>query len=836
MEEHYHFDRIEPKWQRRWSERQDFVVQEDPQRPKYYVLEMLPYPSGALHVGHVRNYSLGDSLARFKRMQGFNVLHPIGWDAFGLPAENAAILHKLPPEQWTLQNIATMKKQCLRMGWSYDWTREISTCSSAYYRWNQWFFLKMYDRGLAYRQKGGVNWCEKCQTVLANEQVIDGRCWRDESPVVQRKLEQWYLKTTSYADELLEDLEKLEGWPEKVKTMQRNWIGKSLGAKVRFPLAGGESKHVEIFTTRLDTIYGSTFVLLAPEHELVGDWLDDSNQGHQLSAFAREMRLQDPAARTVEEAEKRGVFTGRYAINPFNSEKIPIWVANFVLTGYGTGAIMAVPAHDERDFEFARKYELPIRTVIQPRDGETGPQLEEAFLDYGRLVDSGPFSGELSEVAQEKMTELARSRGFGDKAISYRLRDWGISRQRYWGTPIPIVYCDTCGVRPVPEEKLPVLLPKLDRIELEGSPLATIPEFFHTTCPTCDGPARRETDTMDTFVDSSWYFYRYADPWTDSAPFGKEAVRYWFPVEQYIGGVTHAILHLIYMRFFAKVMRDMGLIEFGEPVRKLFTQGMVTQEGQAMSKSRGNVVSPDEIVARYGADVLRLFIQFAAPPDRDLDWNEKGLEGCFRLLKRLWRLVYLFHEKIREVNFVPSPSGGPQPPFGGPQQEGLSPRQRALQRKMHQTIRKVTDDLERLHQNTAIAAIMELLNSVYEYVNEGEPDPAFLRSLVETMILLLSPFAPHVCEEIWETLGHEESLNFVSWPRYDAKLAQEEEIEIVVQISGKVRSRFLASVGISKEEMETAALKDEKVKSHLERKTVRKIVTIPGKLVNIVVE
>ena len=829
MEEHYHFERIETKWQRRWSERQEFVVQADPQRPKYYVLEMLPYPSGALHVGHVRNYSLGDSLARFKRMRGFNVLHPIGWDAFGLPAENAAILHKLPPEQWTLQNITTMKKQCLRMGWSYDWTREISTCSSPYYRWNQWFFLKMYDRGLAYRQKSGVNWCEKCQTVLANEQVIDGCCWRDESPVVQRKLEQWYLKTTSYADELLEDLKKLEGWPEKVKTMQRNWIGKSVGAKVRFPLAGEERKHVEIFTTRLDTIYGSTFVLLAPEHELVGDWLDDSNQGHQLSAFAREMRLQDPAARTAEETEKRGVFTGRYAINPFNSERIPIWVANFVLMGYGTGAIMAVPAHDERDFEFARKYELPIRTVIQLSDGETGPQLEEAFLDYGRLVDSGPFSGELSEVAQEKMAELARSRGFGDKAISYRLRDWGISRQRYWGTPIPIVYCDTCGVRPVPEEKLPVLLPKLDRIELEGSPLATIPEFVHTTCPTCDGPARRETDTMDTFVDSSWYFYRYADPWTDSAPFGKEAVSYWFPVEQYIGGVTHAILHLIYMRFFAKVMRDMGLIEFGEPVRKLFTQGMVTQEGQAMSKSRGNVVSPDEIVAKYGADVLRLFIQFAAPPDRDLDWNEQGLEGCLRLLNRLWRLVYLFHEEIREVSSVPSPSGGPQ-------QEGLSPRQRALQRKMHQTIRKVTDDLERLHQNTAIAAIMELLNSVYEYVNEGKTDPAFLRSLVETMILLLSPFAPHVCEEIWEILGHEESLNFVSWPRYDAKLAQEEEIEIVVQISGKVRSRFLASVGISKEEMETAALKDEKVKSHLERKTIRKIVTIPGKLVNIVVE
>ena len=826
MEEHYNFEEVEQKWQRRWSHGQDFVVSEDPQRPKYYVLEMLPYPSGALHVGHVRNYSLGDSLARFKRMQGFNVLHPIGWDAFGLPAENAAIRNKFPPEQWTLQNIATMKKQCFRMGWSYDWTREISTCAPPYYRWNQWFFLKMYEKGLAYRQKGEVNWCEKCQTVLANEQVIDGRCWRDESLVVERELEQWYLRITSYVDELLEDLEELEGWPEKVKIMQRNWIGKSAGAKIRFPLASEQGKHVEIFTTRLDTIYGATFVLLAPEHELVGGWLNDSDHGQRLSAFVEEMRLQDPTARTKEEEEKRGVFTGHYAVNPFNKEQIPIWAANFVLMEYGTGAIMAVPAHDVRDFEFARKNELPIRIVIQPYSGKIGPHLEEACLDYGQLVDSGPFSGEPSEVAQKKMTELARSRGFGDEAVSYRLRDWGISRQRYWGTPIPIVYCDRCGVLPVPEEELPVLLPKLDRIELEGSPLSTIPEFVHTTCPTCKGPARRETDTMDTFVDSSWYFYRYADPCSDVAPFGKKAVSYWFTVDQYIGGVTHAILHLIYMRFFAKVMRDLGLTEFGEPVQNLFTQGMVTREGRAMSKSRGNVVAPDEIVAKYGADVLRLFIQFAAPPDRDLDWNEQGLEGCLRFLNRLWRLVYLCHGKIREVPSVP---GGAVP------QEGLSARERALKRKMHQTIRKVTDDLERFHQNTAISAIMELLNLVYEYVNEGEVAPAFLRELVETMLLLLSPFAPHFAEEIWGTLGHEQSLNFAPWPQYDADLAQEEEVEIVVQINGKVRSRFLASAQISKEEMEAAALKDEKVKNHLDRKTVRKIVTIPRKLVNIVV-
>ena len=825
MDKQYNFEKIEQKWQRRWTERKDFVAIEDPRRPKYYLLEMFPYPSGALHAGHVRNYSLGDSLARVKWMQGFNVLHPIGWDAFGLPAENAAIRHKVPPQQWTLENIATMKRQCLRMGWSYDWSREIATCSPDYYRWNQWFFLQMYQRNLAYRKKGTVNWCEQCQTVLANEQVIDGRCWRDESLVFPKELEQWYWRITDYADQLLEDLDQLEGWPEKVKTMQRNWIGKSVGARVRFEIAGEPDKGVDVFTTRLDTIYGSTFLLLAPEHQLVKGWLSDPDYGTQLSEFVERVRHQDRVVRTSKDTEKQGAFTGRFAVNPFNQKKVPIWLANFVLMEYGTGAVMAVPAHDQRDFEFARKYGLPIRIVIQPEDGEIGPQLDQAFVEPGRVVDSGPFSGVPSELGQEKMVEFARAKGFGEPAVSYRLKDWGMSRQRYWGTPIPVVYCNRCGTVPVPESELPVVLPTMDRIAMEGSPLATVPEFVNTTCPSCDGKARRETDTMDTFVDSSWYFYRYADPKVDSVPFRKEAVRYWFTVEQYIGGVTHAVLHLIYMRFFTKVMRDLGLIDFSEPVKNLFTQGMVTQDGRVMSKSRGNVVAPDEMVRKYGADALRLFIQFAAPPDRDLDWNEQGLEGCFRFLNRLWRLVYLFREQIREVGF--SDTAG---------KAELSVRARALRRKLHQTIRKVSNDLERFHQNTAIAAVMELLNSVYDYVDKEKADAAFIKEVLETLILLLAPFAPHFAEEIWETLGHSEPILLDSWPQYDVELAREEKVEIVVQVNGKVRSRFFASPEISKKDMEANALNDEKVKSYLAGKPVQKIVSIPKRLVNIVVK
>ena len=820
MKDHYDFIATEEKWQRRWTEAEEFVVQEDSSADKYYVLEMLPYPSGALHIGHVRNYSLGDSIARFRRMQGLNVLHPIGWDAFGLPAENAAIQRGIPPERWTLDNIATMKKQCQRMGWTYDWTREIATCSPEYYRWTQWFFVQMYRKGLAYLREGTVNWCEQCQTVLANEQVIDGCCWRDGSEVSEKELEQWYFRITEYADQLLEDLGQLEDWPDKVKRMQQNWIGKSVGCTASFPLEDGEAT-IDIFTTRLDTIYGATFLVLAPEHPLVKSWLDDSDDGRRMSEFGEEMRRQGKEVRSAEETEKKGIFTGRCATNPFSGQKIPIWIANFVLMEYGTGAIMAVPAHDQRDFEFAKKYDVPIQVVIQPAEGSLPTELDQAFTEYGVLVDSEVFSGLSSQKAQGKMVEFAQSQGFGEKSVTYRLRDWSVSRQRYWGTPIPMIHCPKCGVVPVPEEELPVVLPKLESTQLGQSPLANLPEFLNVSCPECQGEARRETDTMDTFVDSSWYFYRYTSPQYDAGPVQDEAVRYWFPVDIYIGGVEHAILHLIYMRFFSKVMRDLGLIQFDEPINRLFTQGMVLKDGSAMSKSRGNVVSPDEVVQEYGVDALRLFVLFAAPPDRDLDWSDRGLEGCFRFLNRLWRML----GQVKGEN-------------AGAASEGreLSERGRALRRKSHQTIRKVTHDLERMHQNTAIAAIMELLNSVYEYVDrEEQREVGLLREVLEGMALLLSPFAPHFCEEMWEILGHSESITFTPWPTFDPEWAREEGIYIVVQVNGKVRSRFSASPGISKDEMQALALEDAKTKAHIEGKTIRKIIVVPDKLVNIVV-
>lgn len=821
MEEHYNFESVELKWQQRWAEAGAFSARPDPSRSKYYVLEMLPYPSGALHLGHVRNYSLGDSVARFKRMQGFNVLHPIGWDAFGLPAENAAIRNKVHPERWTLDNIARMKAQCLRMGWSYDWDREIATCRPDYYRWNQWFFLKMFEAGLAYKKKGMVNWCERCQTVLANEQVVNGRCWRDDSVVVQRELEQWNLKITHYVEELLQDLDRLEDWPEKVRTMQRNWIGRSVGARVVFPLAEEEGEGIDIFTTRLDTIYGATFMVLAPEHGRVRGWMDDPTHGPELARFAEEMRRQDRAVRTAEDVEKRGVFTGRYAVNPFTREKVPIWVANFVLMEYGTGAIMAVPAHDERDFDFARKYDLPIRTVVVPPGQDPPSPLEKAYTEYGRLVNSGPFSGLTSEEAQEKMAEYAGSRGLGEKSVSYRLKDWGISRQRYWGTPIPIVYCSGCGTVPVPEEDLPVVLPRIEEIRLGGSPLETVPEFVNTSCPRCKGPARRETDTMDTFVDSSWYFYRYTDPRLEAGPFRSDVVRYWFPVDIYIGGVEHAVLHLIYMRFFTKVMRDLGLVDFGEPVRVLFTQGMVIKDGAKMSKSRGNAVEPDDIIRQFGADALRLFIQFCAPPEGDLDWNDQGMEGCSRFLNRVWRLHRRFEGRF---GAVPGASAGDS-----------SEADRALRRELHQTIRKVTEDLERFRQNTAIAAVMKLLNTAYDCSERDDLHPDALREALEGIAILLSPFVPHFAEELWEKLGYAESIQQTPWPRWDPELAREESLEIVVQINGKVRSRFFAPPEVTEGEMQSLALEDARVRPHLEGKAVRKVIVIPRKLVNIVV-
>ena len=822
MDQRYDFESIEEKWQRRWAASNEFVVKEDPGKPKYYVLEMLPYPSGALHIGHVRNYSLGDSVARFKRMQGANTLHPIGWDAFGLPAENAAIKRNIPPERWTLDNISTMKQQCLRMGWTYDWTREFATCTPEYYRWNQWIFLRMYERGLAYRQKGTVNWCPQCQTVLANEQVVNGCCWRhDDTEVVEKELEQWYFRITDYGEELLEHLNQLQDWPDKVKTMQRNWIGKSVGAQVRFPIQHEEEGGIDIFTTRLDTIYGASFLVLAAEHPLVRRWKEEGQQGDQLSRFVKDMRSQAGVVRTAEDTEKKGLFSGRYAVNPFSGEAIPIWVANFVLMEYGTGAIMAVPAHDQRDFEFARRYDLPIRAVVQPADKAAPTDPDEAYIGYGVLVESGPFTGLTSETAQERMAKHAESEGWGKKTVTYRLRDWGISRQRYWGTPIPMIHCQKCGVVPVADKDLPVILPKIEAIELGRSSLANHEEFLNTTCSQCQGPAHRETDTMDTFVDSSWYYLRYTDAAIKTAPVREDAVDYWFPVDIYIGGVEHAILHLIYMRFFTKVMRDLGLISFDEPVKRLFTQGMVLKDGSAMSKSRGNVVAPDDVVQKFGADALRLFIQFAAPPERDLDWNERGLEGCSRFLNRLWRLLHRYHDQLGEP--------------GEPARVELSEQGRALRRKLHQCIRKVTHDLERFHQNTAIAAVMELLNTTSEYADRGQqPEPGLLREVLESIALLLSPFAPHYCEEMWEILGHSDKLTFVQWPTFDPDLVREEEIEIVVQVNGKTRSRFLASPGISKENMQRLALEDEKAKSHIDGKTIRKIIVVAEKLVNIV--
>lgn len=818
MSERYDFESIEFKWQKKWTDQGRYLVREEEESAPYYLLEMLPYPSGALHMGHIRNYSLGDSLARFKWMQGYNVLHPIGWDAFGLPAENAAIQHQIPPQQWTLQNITRMKAQCQRMGFSYDWSREITTCLPDYYRWNQWFFLRMRERGLAYRHKGFVNWCEKCQTVLANEQVVDGRCWRDDSEVVQKELEQWALRTTRYAEELLSDLDHLSEWPEKVLTMQRNWIGKSVGARLEFELVGQQGR-IETFTTRLDTIYGATFIVLAPEHPMLGEWLDDPEYGAELRAFTDQIKRTPRSRREDQETEMKGVFTGRRAVNPFTKEEIPVWVADYVLMEYGTGAIMAVPAHDERDFEFARQYDLPVRVVITA-EGESEPaELEGATTAKGVLVNSGPFSGMTSEDAIEEMARHSVQHGFGEKTVSYRLKDWGISRQRYWGTPIPIIYCPDCGTVPVPEEDLPVVLPQMEGTRLGGSPLAEVEEWVNATCPKCEGQGRRETDTMDTFVDSSWYFYRYCDPRNEKQPFDPVKAGYWLPVDLYIGGVEHAILHLIYMRFFTKVMRDLGLVDFDEPVRKLYTQGMVIRDGAKMSKSLGNVVSPDDIVREYGADALRLFIQFCAPPDGELDWNEQGVEGCSRFLNRFWRLVQQFKSKFRDLDEA---KGGVE----------VGDAERDLRRKLHQTIRKVTEDLERIHQNTAIAACMEFLNSVYEYVDQEEPKTGMVRESLKTLSLLIYPFCPHFSEEVREQMGICSECR--NWPEYDPELAREEQVEIVVQVNGKIRSRFVADPDISEEEMRREALELDRVKQELEDKTVRKVVTVPGKLVNIV--
>jgi leucyl-tRNA synthetase len=845
-DERYDAQRVETKWSERWQQDAALYAAEPAStKKKYYVLEMLPYPSGVLHMGHVRNYAIGDALARYMWMKGYNVLHPMGWDSFGLPAENAAISANTPPREWTLRNIANMKTQMKRLGFAYDWSREVTTCLPEYYRWNQWFFLKLYEQGLAYRKKSKVNWCPKCATVLANEQVVNGCCWRHEDTLVeQRELEQWFLRITKYADELLRDLDKLGGWPEKVRIMQRNWIGRSEGTLVDFKLdgaAGPAGATIGVFTTRVDTIFGATSVQLAPEHPIVNDLAaanpDLRAKVEQLIAEQRQAK----EAGDIGEIEKHGVPTGRYAINPFNGEKVPVWVANYIVMDYGTGAIMSVPAHDERDYEFAKKYKLEIRLVIVPGGDDPEETVAEPVLPFtthnGSLVNSGRFSGLMCDDAIQKMSAHAKQKGFGEATVTYRLKDWGISRQRYWGTPIPMLYCEKDGIVPVPEKYLPVILP--DKVEITltgGSPLGRVPAFVNATCPKCGGPARRETDTMDTFVDSSWYFYRYTDARNDRAPFDSKTAQYWFGdrgIDQYIGGVEHAILHLIYSRFWTKFMRDLGMITNDEPVERLFTQGMVIKEGAKMSKSLGNVVSPDEMVARYGADAARLYSLFAAPPDRDLDWQDSGIEGIQRFLGRVYRFV------VR--NARPDSKGKKIGEIIYEFNKGeLPPQARAVQRKLHQTIKRVSDDFQgRWHFNTCISAIMELVNVLYgaeDAIARNEVPAPFSAEVQRNLVLLLAPFAPYLAHEMWEMLGEEGSLLHAQWPKYDATLAKEEEIIIPVQVKGKLRGRVVVPADASEEFVIERALADEKVRAAIAGKQVVKKIYVPGKMVNFVVK
>lgn len=851
-ETRYNPHAIEPRWAAAWAANPALYAADGPDvgKPKYYVLEMLPYPSGALHIGHVRNYSIGDALARYRWMRGHNVLHPMGWDAFGLPAENAALKNNTHPREWTLNNIAAMKKQFNRLGLGYDWSREVTTCLPEYYRWNQWFFLKMYENGLAYRKKSCVNWCNKCQTVLANEQVIDGRCWRHEDEiVVQKELEQWFLRTTKYAGELLDGLDTLDGWPERVRTMQRNWIGQSEGTLVDFTVMdsathvvkpGDEAElkdatKITVFTTRVDTIYGATSLQLAPTHPLVEQW---SAQDAKLHKAVEEMKSEQDAAREagkMDDLGKHGVFAGHYARNPFSGENIPVWVANYVLMDYGTGAIMSVPAHDERDYEFAQKYGLEVQVVVLPRreEGENGKPDKhghESLLPFtgedSLLMNSGPFNMMGCEEAQKQMSAYAEEHGFGKRTVKYRLRDWGVSRQRPWGTPIPMLYCEQCGIVAVPEEQLPVLLPETWDYTQPGSPLRNIPEFVNATCPKCGGAARRETDTMDTFVDSSWYFYRYTDPHNSSAPFATEVVAKWFEIDEYVGGVEHAILHLIYSRFWTRMMRDMGLVKNDEPVKHQFSQGMVIKDGAKMAKSKGNVVSPDDMIGRYGADATRMYSLFAAPPDRDLDWQEEGVSGVSRFLSKVYRLVLRL-----------APYAGDS----GEQTGTLKPELRAdLLRKLHQTIGKLTDEFEdRAHFNTCISALMEYVNCVIAaepalLAASGEGET--IRHLLENLVLMLAPFAPFLAQELWSVLGNDGAILRAPWPEANPLLATEQFWEIPVQVNGKLRNVVRIPVHTDEQTMLKAALADAKVSSAVDGRKVLRQVVVPGKLVNLVVK
>ena len=830
---------LDKKWQAHWTSSNAFEVDVDAARPKYYCLEMFAYPSGHAHVGHVRNYIIGDVMARTKRMRGYNVLHPFGWDAFGLPAENAAIKTGTHPETSTLDNIAHMKGQLQRLGISYAWDREIATCLPDYYKFNQWIFLKMLERGLAYRKRSTVNWCPFDNTVLANEQVIDGACWRCGSIVEPRDLEQWFFKITEYADELLAGLDTLTAWPEKVVVMQRNWIGRSEGAYVKFALASDPASQVEVFTTRIDTIYGANFIILAPEHPLVERFAAASSDPAGFRAKAQAFRSQE---RDVRMGGKQGFDTGQYAINPFSGKEVPIWVANFVLWGYGTGAVMGVPGHDERDFEFAKAYDLPITVVVQRADAPISAEtMTEAHAGEGSLVNSDKYNGLPWEDANRVMTADARARGIGEGTVQYRLKDWGISRQRYWGTPIPVVHCAKHGVVPVPYAELPVKLPQITTFTGRGdSPLAQVPEWVNVTCPTCGGPARRETDTMDTFVDSSWYFLRFCDPKNDEQPFDPADAAYWMPVDFYSGGVEHAILHLLYSRFFTRVLRDVGLVSFDEPFTRLLTQGMVLKDGAVMSKSKGNVVDPDDMLQKYGADALRLYVMFVAPPEKEVEWSDAGLEGSFRFLMRVWRLVDHWCETI----------GGEGIPASGTE---CTDAERALRRKTHETIRRVTGDVEeRMHLNTAVSSLMELVNELYSFSEgtaHGAPSRAaaeagrveraqtiaVLREAIDGLVLLLSPFAPHMAEELWERLGHVGGLAKASWPTFDPEVAKALEVVVPVQVNGKLRARITTAAGASEDQLRELALADPGVRAHTDGKTIRKVMVAKGPLVSVVV-
>jgi leucyl-tRNA synthetase len=863
MDDKYNPKRIETKWQAHWEQSGLFKVSEDPQRPKYYLLEMFPYPSGNIHIGHVRNYTIGDVVARYKRMRGFNVLHPMGWDAFGMPAENAAIANNTHPAKWTYANIDNMRAQLKKIGFSYDWDREIATCHPKYYRWEQWLFLKMHAEGMAYRRESFVNWCESCQTVLANEQVEAGLCWRCGMQVRQQKLWQWFFRISDFAEDLLVYCDKLPGWPEKVTTMQKNWIGKSIGAEIRFQIEGRQEQ-IPVFTTRQDTVFGATFMCLAPEHPLVVELSRGTDQQNDVDQFVDRMALQDRSAKAVEGYQKEGVFIGAHCINPLTGKRMPIYTANFALMEYGTGAVMSVPAHDQRDFEFARKYGLDIIVVVKPPQEDLDPALmDQAYTGEGLMIHSGQFDGIHNREALTEIANHLEANDLGRSAISFRLRDWGISRQRYWGAPIPMIHCDDCGIVPVPEADLPVLLPEdVDLLEGGKSPLGQLSEFIRTPCPQCGrDDARRETDTMDTFVESSWYFERYCSAHYDNGIFDPKAVAYWMPVDQYIGGVEHAILHLLYSRYFTRVLHSLGLVNFKEPFTRLLTQGMVCKETfscdqhgflfpqevietqdrhlcakcdrpatvgrvEKMSKSKKNVVDPNTLLERYGADTTRLFCLFAAPPERDLEWSEQGVEGGFRFLNRVWRLAYRWMERIDHAGVYQGPVGQ------------LDGDLKALFKKTHQTIQKVSADIEdRFHFNTAISAVMELVNQMgtIDPSEDNELQDGVVRHALESMTLLLSPIVPHFAEEIWQGLGHADSVLLASWPTYDETVLESETLTIVVQVNGKLRSRFEVAADTSEQIIRETALADEKIQRFIDGKTIRKVIVVKGKLVNIVV-